>query len=143
MVTPSSRGEEVSCTSQWESDKILNSVWDWICCCSHFWKMQSDICSFVTPVLHLKTTPPSQGLVHGTMLVSMYDFYLDALSWKDEVPSLGPFLPLPECESHSPEMPGEASCGQEAHRCTRVQWFQVQWYPEQMVSEQQALQERS
>lgn len=98
---PDSRGEEINSTSQWDSDRPLYSMWDCIGGCSCFGEIQYAalwylfICDSM-PSLRL---PPhlSEGLVHGAMLVYVFEIYLDTLSWEDKTPSCSPFLPSPVC----------------------------------------------
>ena len=51
-VMTNSRGQEIDSTSFWESGKVLSSMWDCICCYSHFRKIQSalisDICTLIS-----------------------------------------------------------------------------------------------
>lgn len=100
-VMPNSRGEEINSTSQWESDKPLYSMWDWIGCTSHFWKIQYAAlwCLFICDSVPYLQLPPhlSEGLVHGAVLAYAFEIYLDTLSWEDKTPSCGPVLPLPVC----------------------------------------------
>ena len=126
-VMPNSRGEEINSTSQWESDKPLYSMWDWIGCCRHLWKIQYAalwylfVCDSV-PFLQL---PPylSEGLVHGAMLVYVFEIYLDTLSWEDKTPSCGPFLPLPACGYQVQRSLKRSALGRKLHdapQCSRT-----------------------
>lgn len=114
----SSKGEEVHSTSLWQNEEIMNSIWEWTCCCSRFWKLQSAVL-WSLRISDPCAPSPIPDPLHRTMRVVqgayMDDLDLDALRWEDEPPGLSPFLPLPACGDHGPEIPREANCGQGAH----------------------------
>lgn len=69
----SSKGEEVHSTSLWQNDEIMNSIWEWTCCCSRFWKLQSAALwslRISDPCAPSPTTrPPSQDRACGARCV--------------------------------------------------------------------------
>lgn len=102
-------------------------VCDWIGGCSCFWKIQYAalwylfICDSV-PYLRL---PPhlSEGLVHGAMLVYVFEIYLGTLSWEDKTPSCSPFLPSPVCGYQLQKSLERSALGKKPHdapQCSRT-----------------------
>lgn len=77
-----SKGEEVHVTSLSQNDEIMSGIWEWTCCCSRFWKLQSAALwslRISDPCAPSPTTrPPSQdcAMLQGSY---MDDFDLDAL----------------------------------------------------------------